>query len=368
MAAVLGEYNENYLKKNINFEIIKGLNNHLRETNNKDKIKYGYVINSLENEVYDYIMNQNIKIDNETGEVLETEKNNEIKKIDVSLFNKKVENTLYRNDILVSRKTEIRTGEFYNQTKNSKGGKGVQLKKNMPTELYGSYTSLNPSYAVMIKYTKNGKASQKLIGIPIYFTKQKDEIIKDKYIRNLLNINDSDTYEFISKPIPFYSKLNWGDQICYLVGATDLVEVCNAQEFNYSKDFYISHKETLQKLFNNNTLEIEDYIYQEKLNDIIKYIVNKIESKYKLYSNLVPELKNMINYENLDENSIEEKENIIKQLTKLLNCKSNNANFKFLNAKYSSAFGKKNDRTIEMCIIENISTSGLHIKETKIGE
>lgn len=368
LAAVLGEYNENYLKKNINFEIIKGLNNHLRETDNKDKIKYGYVINSLESEVYDYLMNQNITIDNETGEVIETEENNEVKKIDVSLFNKIVENTLYRNDILISKKTEIRTGEFYNQTKNTKGGKGVQLKKNMPTELYGSYTSLNPSYAIMIKYTKKGKTNQKLIGIPIYFTKQKDETIKDRYIRNLLNINDSDTYEFISKPIPFYSKMNWEEQICYLVGATDLVEVCNAQEFNYSKDFYINHKETLQKLFNNNKLEIEDYIYQEKLNDIIKYIVHKIESNYKLYNNLVPELKNMINYENLDENSIKEKENIIKQLTKLLNCKSDTANFKFLNDKYSGFFGKKHGKTISKLILENISTSGLHIKDTKIGE
>lgn len=364
LAAVLGEYNENYLKKNISFDTIKGLNNHLRETNNKDKIKYGYVINSLESEVYDYIMSQNIKIDEETGEVL----NDDIKKIDVSIFNKTIENTLYRNDILVSKKTEIRTGEFYNQTKNTKGGKGVPLKKNMPVDLYGSYTSLNPSYAIMIKYVKKGKTNQKLIGIPIYFTKQKDETAKDKYIRNLLNISESDTYEFISKPIPFYSKLNWENQICYLVGAADLVEVCNAQEFNYSKDFYISHKEALQKLFNNNKLEIEDYIYQEKLNDIIKYIVNKIETKYKLYSNLVPELKNMIIYDNLNENSIEEKENIIKQLTKLLNCKSDTANFKFLNEKYSGFFGKKHGRTINKCIIEDSSISGIHVKDAKIGE
>ena len=53
-------------------------------------------------------------------------------------------------------------------------------------------------------------------------------------------------------------------------------------------------------------LEIEDYIYQEKLNDIIKYIVNKIETKYKLYSNLVPELKNMINYDNSNDSKQED--------------------------------------------------------------
>ena len=76
----------------------------------------------------------------------------------------------------------------------------------------------------------------------------------------------------------------------------------------------------------------------------------------------------MINYDNLDENSIEVKENIIKQLTKLLNCKSDTANFKFLNEKYSGFFGKKHGRTINKCIIEDSSISGIHIKDAKIGE
>lgn len=359
LAAVLGEYKEKYLNKDVNFEVVKELNYMLINSGNKDKIKYGYVINSLDEQAHDLIFELSKKYMNkETGEVI----------FNAEEFNKRIEDTLYRNDILVSKKTEIRTGEFYNQTKNSKGNKGIELKKNMPTELYGSYTSLNPAYAIMVKYTKKNKIIQKLIGIPIYLTKQNDETIKDNYIRNILNISMNDSYEFTSKPIPFFSKLNWNGQICYLVGASDTVEVCNAQEFNYDKEFFKYHKLALQKLFNNKNLEINDNIYSNMLDEIIKYIVDKIEKQYKLFGNLIFELKIMINYDNIESNSVENKENIIKQLTKLLNCKSDNANFKFLNNKFSSAFGKKNGRTIEKFSLINLSVSGIYQKETIIGE
>lgn len=359
LAAVLGEYKEKYLKRDVNFEVVKELNYELINSGNKDKIKYGYVINSLDEQAHNLIFELSKKYMNQdTGEVI----------FNAEEFNKRIEDTLYRNDILVSKKTEIRTGEFYNQTKNSKGNKGVALKKNMPTKLYGSYTSLNPVYAMMVRYNNKNKVCQKLIGIPIYLIKQSDEIVKDDYIRNLLNINENDSYEFISKPIPFFSKINWNGQICYLVGATNTVEVCNAQEFNYDKEFYRKHKFAFQKLFNNKNIEIDGILYSNMLDEIIKYIVNKMETQYKLFDNLIVELKSMINYDNIEFNNIENKENIIKQLTKLLNCKSDTANLKFLSDKYSQAFGKKHGRTIENCTLINLSATGIYKKEVKIGE
>ena len=50
---------------------------------------------------------------------------------------------------------------------------------------------------------------------------------------------------------------------------------------------------------------------------------------------------------------------IIKELTKLLNCKSDNANFKFLNKEYSSEFGRKKRRIIDSMKISNKSYTGL---------
>ena len=359
LAAVLGEYKEKYLRRNVNFQVVKELNYKLIESGNKDKLKYGYVINSLDENAFDLIIQLSNKYMNqETGEIL----------FNAYEFNKRIEDTLYRNDILISKKSEIRIGEFYNQTKSSKGNKGVSLKKNMPTKLYGSYTSLNPSYAIMIKYTQKGKVQQKLIGYPIYLVNQTNQNIKDEYIRNLLNLKETDEYSFISKPIPFYSEFNWDNQICYLVGASDKVEVCNALEFNYDKDFYKKHKYALNKLFNDKKYEIDDIIYSKQLDEIIKYIVDKMNSKYVLFNNLITELKKMINYENIASNDIEQKEGIIKQLTKLLNCKSNNANFKFLNNSYSMSFGKKDHKIISNLKLINSSSTGIYTKTTNIGD
>ena len=349
LAAVLGEYKEKYMKRNINFEMVKELNNKLRELGQYKSLKYGYVINSLDESVSDIVndITKNL-VDEKTGEVL----------FDAHEFNKLVEDTLYRNDILVSRKTEIRTGEFYNQTKQKKGGKGIPLKGNMPIEMYGSYTSINPSYAVILRYEKKGKIQQRLVGMPIYLIKSSDND-KYNYLKSLLDLQDNNLCEIISKPIPFYSLIDWDGQIGYLVGASNTVELCNGKEFQYDKIFYKENKYVLNKLFNDKNYNMSQITYNTGLNRVIVYIINKIEKEYKLFANLVDELKTMIDCSDLNKYSIEEKENIIKQLTKMLNCKSENANFKFLSSNYSIAFGKKNGRIISNCKIINKSSTGI---------
>ena len=348
LAAVLGEYKEKYMKRNINFEMVKELNKRLSDSGQGRNLKYGYVINSLDEQANDIIQDISKNIVNEdTGEVY----------FDAKEFNTRVENTLYRNDIIVSKKTEVRTGEFYNQTKQKKGGKGVPLKKNLPIEKYGSYTSINPSYAVMIEFEKNGKKQKRLVGVPIYLTNF-PQIETIKHFKKILRIKENERCEIISKPIPFYSLIDWDGQIGYLVGASDTVELCNGKEFQYDKDFYQKNKYALNKLFNKKS-EINDAEYNTSLNNIIQYITDKISKEYKLFNNLIPEIQNIVNKEKLEEYSQEEKESIIKQLTKMLNCKSENANFKFLGEKFSSAFGKKHSRIISKCNIINKSVTGI---------
>lgn len=352
LAAVLGEYKEKYVKKNINFEMVKELNDRLRKEGKYRNLAYGYVINSLDECVSDIVNDITKNLVNEkTGEIL----------FDAHEFNQIVENTLYRNDILVSRKTEIRSGELFNQTKQKRGDKGIPLKKNMPVAKYGSYTRINPSYAVMLQFEKKGKQQQRLVGVPIYLTKS-NELDMINYLKKLLKISDHDSCKIISKPLPFYSLINWAGQIGYLVGASNTIELCNGKEFQYDKEFYKENKYALNKIFNNKDYKISDQRYDISLDAIIKYIINKIEKEYNLFHNLIPTLKNMVDCENLDNYTIKDKENIIRQLTKMLNCKSENANFKFLSPNFSSAFGKKNDRIISECQILNKSITG--IKET----
>lgn len=348
LAAVLGEYKEKYMKKKINFEMVKELNSKLRELGQYKKLKYGYVINSLDADA-NYIVNKisgNL-IDEKTGEIL----------FDAKKFNQTVEDTLYRNDILISKKTEIRTGEFFNQTKQKKSDKGIPLKKNMPIKDYGSYTSINPSYAVMINYTHKNKKNNRLVGFPIFLQNESKENI-ESYFRKLLKLKENDNLVISNKKVPFYSLINWNNQICYLIGASDRVEVCNALEFKYDKEFMKENKYALNKLFNkkSNDMLID---YEKKLDNIITYIVKSIDNNYVLFSNLILELKQLINYDDYSIFTIEEKEKIVKELTKLLNCKSDNANFKFLNEKYSSAFGKKHNRIIDSMKISNKSYTGL---------
>ena len=228
----------------------------------------------------------------------------------------------------------------------------------MPIEMYGSYTSINPSYAVILRYEKKGKIQQRLVGMPIYLIKSSDND-KYNYLKSLLDLQDNNLCEIISKPIPFYSLIDWDGQIGYLVGASNTVELCNGKEFQYDKIFYKENKYVLNKLFNDKNYNMSQITYNTGLNRVIVYIINKIEKEYKLFANLVDELKTMIDCSDLNKYSIEEKENIIKQLTKMLNCKSENANFKFLSSNYSIAFGKKNGRIISNCKIINKSSTGI---------
>ncbi len=354
LAAVLGEYKEKFMKRKINFDMVKELNNKIVEMDEgkRKNLRFGYVINSLDENLNDIVLkiSENL-VDNDTGEVL----------FDAHEFNKRVEDTLYRNDIMISKKVEFRSGELYNQTKNKKGGAGVPLKASMPTELYGAYTSLNPAYAILIKINRKGKESQKLVGFPIYLINKSEDVINN-YYKNLLNLSDNDSFELGEKQIPFHSIINWNGQICSLVGASDYVEVCNAIEFNFDKKFMKIHKYALKKLYDKKyTKEVDDY--EHSLDNIITYIVDKMESKYCLYSNLIGDLKDMVNYKNYENFDIETKENIIKQLFNLLKFNSTTANFKFLNPKYSTAFGKKHGRTIEHATIISKSVTG--IRESK---
>ena len=341
LASVLGIYQKEYLNKSTDFNKLKELSKKLYDEKRYNDLKYGYVINSIDNEVSTF--------NEDTGEII----------FDADYFNDTIKNTLYQNDILISKKTEIKTGEFYNQTKSKKGTDGVPLKVNLDKNLYGSYTSLNPSYAVVVKYVKKNNNEQRMIGIPIYIAVKKNNIALKEYICNKLKIDDINSIEIIRDKIPFYSIIDWEGQICSLVGATDKVEVCNAIEFKIDKTNQIKWKYTLNRLFNKKTKYIENPLYNEQLDELFIYIINKIENEYKLYCNLLPELKKYINIDSLNNISIEDKEKVLLELFKLLKFNSFCANLKILDSQVSSAFGKKNGRIISNAAVINKSVTGL---------
>ena len=344
LAAVLGIYQKDIFKQSIDIDLVKEQTKKLYDTKQYKELGYGLVINSINNEY--------LKYDKRTGEV----KTN----FDADYFNNLVCDTLYRNDILISKKTEIRTGEFYNQTKNPHGGKGVPLKKNLSTQLYGAYTSLNPAYAVLIRYTNKGKELQRMIGMPILYANQSVREQFD-YIRQLLGLVENDSITIIKNRIPFYSLLDWNGQICMLVGASDKVEVCNGKEFQIDKQRMKRWSKSLCRLFDSKRSRlVDDITYSEHLNEMIQYIIDKVEKEYVLYQNLVSDMKRFFHYANPNELSLEEREKGIIELFKLLSCNSLCANLKVLNKDYSKTFGRKNEKVIDQTTFVNISPSGLY--------
>lgn len=351
LSAVLGQYKLNYFPdvksryvvgKNddkyskLTYQEIKDFNKKLMQ-NKKYNFKYGFVINSLDQE---FINNY------DTGEVFEP-----------SIFNKTIENTLYRNDILVTKKTEIRSGELFNQTIYKAGTTGVPLKENLDTNLYGCYSSIKPSYAALISYELKGKINQKLVGIPVYIDKKNNEEVTVDYLKQKLNIEVP--INLIKMKIPFLSTINYNGQICCLVGATDKVEVCNARQFRIDKSTYIKIKEMLNTLINNKKKSDK---YEENLDLFIEYIILKIEKEFLLYYNLVEQLKEIINISNLVDVKIVDKENFAKEILRLLKYNSSTANMKLIPNKISSndRYGRTGAKTISSGKIISKSVTGLY--------
>ena len=348
LASVLGEYIKKL--KYTNYETFKEKTKLYLDSGKYYELKYGYPINSTEDDIYD----------TETKSLI----------FDSKKFNQTVINTLYQNDIIINKKTEIKTGEFYNETLYPKSHtpKGFRIKDNLPTTKYGYYKSLNPSYISLVKYGDK----QKLIGIPIVIDlkSKKCEDIKIEYVRNLLKLKDNQNLVISSHKIPFNTLINYKGQLCSIVGASDKIEVCNALEFNIDKEHQIKWKYTLHKILNNNSLDkiisiakskdinyTED-MYREQVDEIVQYIINKMESKYLLYKNLVPRLKSVLNekYKNL---STEDKEKLIKELLNLLKFNSKNANLKFLDNSFGDNVGRANGLTISDATIINKSITGI---------
>ena len=126
-----------YFKYPEDFSTIKSINKTLYEEGKFKEAKFGYFLNSLDEE-YSKIYNIN---DN----------------FDLQKFNDTIIKTLHQNDINVTRKTFVKNdGELFNQNPCSKKEAKVPIKKGMDIK-YGGYTSLNQGYFVLVNYKKGNK-------------------------------------------------------------------------------------------------------------------------------------------------------------------------------------------------------------------
>lgn len=354
LAAVLGEYKEKYMKKNINFEMIKEMNSRLRSLGNNKQLKYGFVINSLDENFSD-IANELSKnmVDNNTGEVL----------FDAKEFNDKVEKTLYRNDILVSRRTEIRSGKFYKETIYAKGLGNIQQKDNMPTDIYGGYLNVETAYLVLVEYNKK----RKLIGIPleVEIKSKRDTDIKYNFIKKHLNITDG--MKIIKDYIPYESLINYNGQKVYIKGysvSKKACEISNALQLKVPLVEIKEWKYVLNKILNKKNIpEVNNIpILNEKevINIMKKIVMYLYEQKYKypLFESEIMRIEEKIT---LDKMNYDELSKVIIELLKIYHCNSTNGNLKEFGL--GDRIGRLSGKNINSGIIISDSITG--IKESK---
>ncbi len=352
LAVMLGEFMDKYLPEYAPKEFYEKLENELEvlDKETKEQLKYDFVVNSTNEKMYNMV----IKLANDCG--LKTKKSN----FDLKKFNETVQQALSRNDILVSNRVNIDDGQFYNQTIYKRNKGNISLKKDMPVEIYGGYSSVNTSYMALVNYDKENL----IVGIPVELaSKNKKEEIID-YLKSQLKIKDEQSFKIIKDRIPFNTLVYFNNQYVYLKSYS---EVCNAWELKMNKQQLQEWKYLLNKILNKVKISDDLENYNEKLLDIINYLLSL--DNYPLFKNHVQKLKN----QNLAIISLEDKEELIKQLLILYNCKNSFANLEFLNKYFSNSdsntkvkfvknTGRLNGRTINHGKLIFKSTTGLREK------
>ena len=312
LAAVLGEYKEKFMKRKINFDMVKELNNKIVEMDEgkRRNLRFGYVINSLDENLNDIVLkiSENL-VDNETGEVL----------FNAHEFNKRVEDTLYRNDILISRKTEIRTGQFYKETIYKKGKGTIPIKFGMPTDIYGGYSNTNAKKLMLIEYNES---KMKIIGLPMALAARNNDAEINDYIKTQINLKKNSTFKIKKCSIPFETEIIYNNQNVFIKGYSighKNCEISNAIQLKIAKDKMKHWKYALQYLLNDKKQYID---FAEKyVNEIYDFLINL--DLFPLFNKELDKLKNKVNFEDL---ALDQQKKITKELFKMLHCNSVNAN------------------------------------------
>ena len=312
LAAVLGEYKEKFMKRKINFDMVKELNSKIVEMDEGKirNLRFGYVINSLDENLNDIVLKiSGNLVDNETGEVL----------FDAHEFNKRVEDTLYRNDILISRKTEIRTGKFYKETIYKKGKGIIPIKFGMPTDIYGGYSNTNTKELMLIEYNESKK---KIVGLPMALAARNNDDEFNDYIKTQINLKKNSTFKIKKYSIPFETEIIYNNQNVFIKGYSvghKNCEISNAIQLKIAKDKMKHWKYALQYLLNDKKQYID---FAEKyVNEIYDFLINL--DLFPLFNKDLDKIKNKVNFGNL---VLDQQKKMIKELFKMLHCNSINAN------------------------------------------
>lgn len=291
----------------------KGLKDHGKTP---DSQKNGFILAPM--------VNGETLINNKTKEVIW---NLDLKKQVIKIFNYKQYN--------ITKKTEIKTGEFYNQTlyspHDTKVKKLIPQKDNLDPNIYGGYSGEKPSYLVAIRIDDK---KAKMASIPIRLAEMIDEgklSLKD-YLEE--NIKHKKPIEILKTRIPI-GQLTHSSENGYLTLQSDR-EIANAQQLflPYKDVALLTLLHTPETEYN----QILSFYDEDILSEIFNTVVDKMNHFYPYYKS---ERKYLISItDDFNSATTIEKVNIIQQLLIMLHANSSNANLKFGKTK-KTRLGRK---------------------------
>lgn len=284
------------------------------------------------------------------------------KNIDIN----KIKAVMNYKDCFISRMLEEETGEFYNQTLYSPKDKPViPLKNNMSTNKYGGYSGEVKSYYTIYKYTnENQKDEYQLVGIPIQIAykikagkESIQEYIKNTYLKGIEYKNLTIIKTKILKNQEYIDENN------------ETMRFCSDTEIRVSKELIVDEKvQKLIYLMNLDGSKLEDNEKQELelgYEYIFKYLIEKLEKEYKIFSNTYMKIKDKI--EDFTKLNEKEKKSTINGLIDLMCTGQGNLKEIGLTNREGRKSGQKfkTERLLNMTFLDK-SVTGMYERRFKI--
>lgn len=334
LASVLGEFTRKYIRDNVYGKFVKEMKS------NKYRESLGWVVGRFKQLIYD-----------EDGQVLWNgeEKISTIKK------------TLNYKDCFITRKSEEQRGEFYNQTivPKSSSKKIVPVKADRDPKLYGGYNNVNEAYVLLLEIKDlNDNTSY----IPVSINRLEDQILRsdnnklDEILSGKVDLRGK-SYKVIRKIKKYQLAIVDG----HLVYITSLDELNNAKQLYLSwSDIELLHKIEYNLLENNSENE-------EKLVELLKTLIEKMNNEYPLFRNIANKLLESIPmFKELDLNK---KCSFILEVIKIMSPGAENANFKSFGINgLSDRVGRlRKSFKVNNTIFVDQSITGVYERKTKYG-
>jgi len=292
--------------------------NHVRkmaEQEGQSGKSYDYFIGSLKTRI----------IDNTTGEI----------KWDGEKRLAKARKILQYKDVLVSKKKEEQSGQFYNQTIYPKGSSEakIPLKKGMDPGKYGGYSGEMQAYCVLIESDQGKKRKREFVGIPVQraYLIRDGKLTLDTFLNEELGYKDKNL-EIIIEKIPKYQLFEGKDGGLFFIISSK--EVANAKELVLDEKY--------QKLLYAMTFKNpkQDCVNDSALVELFGRFIEKIDQHYACFTGVNKKLKKALDegifaslplkYIDPKTKAHKDKITVIKQLLLMTQANSSNANLKLI--------------------------------------